>query len=72
MRNRDSVAYPKANPYVVSTGGLTKREAAAMAAMQGLLANKRFTNATDGFFALSAVAKADALFDELDGGQENG
>ena len=37
MRNRDNTAFPRLPAYGPS--GLTKRETAAIAAMQGLLAN---------------------------------
>ena len=71
MRNRDSAAYPKANPYVAEPGGLTKREAAAIAAMQGILACGMHTTPPEDMSQLEAIAQesvayADALFDELE------
>lgn len=72
-RNRDMPAYPKANPYVAEPGGLTKREAAAIAAMQGMMANDKSISALrdgiEGFCqatSIASVAHADALFDELE------
>ena len=68
MRNRDrsSSAIFGHSPQ----GGLTKREYAAIAAMQGLLARKLEGFHVE-FTAQSAVEVADALFDELDKGGDD-
>lgn len=65
MRERDRPATPTADGQLGD--GLTKREAAAIAAMQGLLAGEREHTPPDET-AKSAVKRADALFDELEKG----
>ena len=81
MRNRDmpasgipEVAVPLSGDAfrVVMNGeaGLTKREAAAIAAMQGMM--RMETSESDpGKLAEFAVRQADALFDELDKGADD-
>ena len=68
MRNRDKSAHPAPSD---APDGLTKREAAAIAAMQGMLANP--TCGSDFRCAQAGCKKgmrdADALFDELDEGR---
>ena len=76
MRNRDNTAFPRLPAYGPS--GLTKRETAAIAAMQGLLANHEASASIQGQDAIEAgihpadnmasiaVYAADALFDELE------
>ena len=59
----------------VQHAGLTKREAAAIAAMQGLLANPSIKHQARGSYkatdiAYFAVMHADALFDALEGGAD--
>jgi len=53
-------------------GGLTKREAFAMAAMQGLLADGSRTDVlmADGSIAVVAVQQADALLKSLENNNE--
>jgi hypothetical protein len=76
-RNRDLPA--SSAPNIIGSGshntinapagtGLTKREAAAISAMQGFLASPDpQTRQTDAFrISIWAVAQADALFDELE------
>ena len=78
MKNSDTPAYPQSNPEIVkafleveqeSPNGLTKREAFAMAAMQGILANRQYEpprrNRIEGM-AEDAVYAADALLAELE------
>ena len=54
----------------VEKGGLTKREQAAIAAMQGMVASgERLIEDTSAHYvARCAVIQADALFDELEKG----
>ena len=70
MKNGDELAYPHTETYTLSGEeevnnhfGLTKREACAIAAMQGLLAST--TEAPTDEFASYAVLMADALLKEL-------
>ena len=71
-RNRDTPASPQdQNQYGGPAHifcGLTKREAAAFAAMQGMVASgERLMEDTSAHFvAQCAVIQADALFDELE------
>lgn len=80
MRNRDmpaGVAHreeqgPDGHYYAHVDPGLTKRELAAMAAMQGLLANPALVlegvtvNEAVESFAITAAWAAEALFNELE------
>ena len=76
MRNRDKPAtgfgYTNFNNKPRYDHGLTKHEAAAIAAMQGLLAgsNPASDYAHPERYADSAVNLADALFDRLDGNED--
>lgn len=78
MSNPNDPAYPNASTFVseshawTSFPGLTKREAFAMAAMQGLLAkHEGYSEDSKLCMAQAAVACADALLKELakEGGQ---
>ena len=80
MKNRDMPAAPPAHRTFFSgeeATGLTKREAAAIAAMQGVIGNPDYMKAlakqfgTSGmkapdYVALAARDLSDALFDELE------
>ena len=73
MRNRDTPAngeYKKVNECAIQKGGMTKREKAAIAAMQGIMASSTSMNPDGSHFAKIAVKMADALFDELEKGDE--
>ena len=59
----NDLAYPSENPPVFS--GLSKREAFAMAAMQGLLSNPEDTDTSCESTAECAVEMADVLIAEL-------
>ena len=66
MSSANSSAYPKysrTGSIAQSSGGMTKREAAAIAAMQGIV-SKHGGSPAD--IAEHAVELADALFEELD------
>ena len=76
MRNRDRSSCATGH---LPQGGLTKREAAAIAAMQGMMAGadekgaatmlkiaEQFCISTTQAYARSAIEMADALFHELD------
>ena len=74
MKNADKPAYPQSNNEIVkafleveqeSPNGLSKREAFAMAAMQGLISNHTLRGPV-GECAENAVNYADALLAELD------
>lgn len=54
-----------AGHYFGEVNGLTKREAFAMAAMQGLCANSHYATADCVVIAGYAVSQADALIEEL-------
>ena len=82
MRNRNlSVTrFSGSSPFNSDVdNGLTKREAAAIAAMQGLLSNgpayaamRDQSDNSRHLLAFMAVRQADALFDELDEDEEDG
>lgn len=70
--NTNQAAYPLPAQYNKDGGflssthyGLTKREVFAMAAMQGLLTNDRWTGDSHESLAKSAILYADALLTEL-------
>lgn len=71
MLNRDMPAkgFYKPNDYYgceKTFHGLTKRESAAIAAMQGFCANPQLHTTSFEIIASWAVKQADALFDELE------
>ena len=66
MRNRDRSSCATGH---LPQGGLTKREAAAIAAMQGYMAADIKDSLTCAEIAHVAVEAADALFDKLDEGE---
>lgn len=63
LTNPNEPAYPVSDPsdYL----GLTKREAFAMAAMQGLLANESTGNRSMGLISELAITQADDLLAKL-------
>ena len=65
MRNRDMPAGAN-NADGPNYDGLTKREAAAIAAMQGMLAHDADLGVPRLDVPREAVSMADSLFDELD------
>ena len=76
MRNADMPAMPTTKIFPMpsggtrteTTGGLTKREAFAMAAMQGFLSNSKvnFMVPTDSSVVLESIKVADALLAALE------
>ena len=79
MRNRDKSAHPAPSD---APDGLTKREAAAIAAMQGLMSNSDALTSlhqaadsecgeAEALVAKEAIRQADALFDELEKGGDD-
>ena len=63
MRNRDMPAVQ----YAGMNDGLTKREAAAIAVMQGMLAANLYEALSPQQVASGALMYADALWDRLEG-----
>jgi len=61
-------AYPTSVPEVPEavTGGLTKRERFAMAAMQGLVSHDYYNPEDVGYIAENATQAADALLKQLE------